>query len=435
MAYRWLAWWLMLLGSPAVFAGGFQVSLQGIKQTGMGHTGIANPLDATSIYFNPGGLSLTRKNNLSVNAYVLLPKLQFKEEGTGDIYDMDAGAAFPFAAYWSWNAKQNQPWKIGLGVYTPFGSSVDWGRTWAGKYVLTSTSLRTIHIQPTFSYNIKDRVGIGAGFIYGRGSVALARNLPVTLPSGLDGEARLSGKAGGYGFNAGVHVRISKKLDVGVSYKSAIKYKAKNGEARFTVPTALRDSFLNTAISTELNTPWILDMGITYRPESRLAINLDVNYVGWKVYDTVAIDFQENTSVLDDIYLPRNFKNAFTIRLGGSYDIDSTFTIRAGTYLDLNPVRDGFVSPETPDADRFAITLGATMRSSERFELDVSFTYLEGVGRAEKQAENYAKLGGTYRGRGITFGVALNFNFGKKNKPLLPETPESPSTPTTPAAP
>jgi len=439
MAVRGLMWLLMLFGAwQIVLAGGFQVALQGVKQTGMGGTGVANPLDATSIYFNPGGLSLTNKNNLSFNGYLVSPKLQFREEGTNNVYDMDAGASFPFAGYWGWSPKPTQPWKFGLGIYTPFGSNVQWQDGWAGRYMVTSTTLRTIHIQPTFSYQIKDRVGIGAGFVYSRGSVALTRDLPITLASGLDAEARLSGAAGGYGFNAGIVVRVTKQFDVGFAYKSAIKYNASNGKARFTVPQALRDSFPDTGISTTLNTPWQMDAGITYRPEPKLAISLDVNYVGWSVYDEVVIDFEQNTSVLSDITLPRNFKNSFTIRLGGSYDIDSTFTIRAGTYLDLNPVQNGFVSPETPDSDRFGITLGGTMRSSERFELDVSVTYLEGVSRTEKQAENYARLGGTYKGRGLVIGLAFNFNLGKKAKPQLPEpspAPESQPTPENPPTP
>ena len=109
--------------------------------------------------------------------------------------------------------------------------------------------------------------------------------------------------------------------------------------------------------------------------------------------------------------------------------IDSSFTLRAGTYLDLNPVPDGFVSPETPDADRFAITFGGTIRTGNRFSLDVSMTYLEGVRRIEKQAENYAKLGGTYKGRAFTIGVALNFNLNKRIKPNPSVSPENPVAP------
>ncbi len=426
MGIRCVVYALLLLCAPSAMAGGFQVTAQGVKQTGMGGTGVANPLDATSIYFNPGALSFTRKNGLSLNAFMLLPKLQFREEGSNNIYKINAGAAFPFAGYWSWNTNPKQHWKLGIGVYTPYGSSVNWGSTWAGRYVLNSTNLRTIHIQPTFSYNIGDRVGIGAGFVYSRGSIELSRVLPLTLNTGEEGSVNLAGKANGYGFSAGILVHITPKLNVGASYKSSIKYGADNGTAKFIVPNALVDSFPNTSISTTLQIPWSLDMGLTYRPEPKLAISLDVNYVGWKVYDKVDIDFKQNTSVLPDISLPRNYKNGMTFRLGASYDIDSAFTIRFGTYLDLNPVSSGFVSPETPDADRFAVSLGGTLHSGDRFALDVSFTYLEGVKRTERQVENYANLGGTYKGRAITIGVALNFNISKKQKPIVIENPTAP---------
>ncbi len=426
MVFRIVVYFSLLFIANAAIAGGFQVALQGVKQTGMGGTGVANPLDATAIYFNPGGLSFTQKNSLNLNAWIILPKAQFREQGTNNIYDMNAGASFPFAGYWSWNTNPKQRWKLGVGVYTPYGSTADWGNTWAGRYVLNKIQLRTIHVQPTFSYNIGNMVGIGAGFVYSRGSVEQSRVLPIMLNTGNEGQVNLSGKAGGYGFNVGALVHITPKLDIGASYKSSIKYNADNGSAKFTVPDAFIDSFPNSSISTTLQIPWSLDMGITYRPEPKLAINLDVNFVGWKVYDEVNIDFAQNTAVLNDITLPRNFKNAMTFRIGASYDIDSSFTIRFGTYLDLNPVPDGFVSPETPDADRFAITLGGTLHSGNRFDLDVSFTYLESVRRQELQSENFANLGGTYKGRAITIGVALAFDLAKKQKPVIIENPTAP---------
>ena len=41
----------------ALLAGGFQVNLQGQKQTGMGHTGTGLLLDGASLLFNPGATS------------------------------------------------------------------------------------------------------------------------------------------------------------------------------------------------------------------------------------------------------------------------------------------------------------------------------------------------------------------------------------------
>ena len=39
------------------FAGGYQVGLHGVKQIGMGLVGTSLTLDASSLFYNPGGLS------------------------------------------------------------------------------------------------------------------------------------------------------------------------------------------------------------------------------------------------------------------------------------------------------------------------------------------------------------------------------------------
>lgn len=427
MALRSLVFALLLMLVSMAFAGGFQMPLQGVKQTAMGGTGLANPLDASSIFFNPGALSFTKTNSLNLNALIYLPKGQFREQGTNQIYSLGSGTQFPFAAYWSWNTNPTQQkWKLGVGVYTPYANRANWDSTWAGRYVLNSTKLNTINIQPTLSYNIGNRVGVGAGFVYSRAMYDYSRVLPITLNTNNEAQMSLSTKAGGYGFNAGVLVHITSRLDIGASYKSAIKYNSTNGSAEFNVPDALVDSFPNADVSATLQTPWSADVGITYWPEPKLAVSFDVSYVGWRALDDMDIDFARNTTLLSDMSLPNKFNNGLTFRLGGSYDIDSAFTIRFGTNLDLNTVPNGSVSPQLPGGDRFGITLGGTMRSGDKFELDVCFTYQETVRRTELQAENYASLGGTYKGRALTIGLALNFNVGKRQKPVPTENPVTP---------
>ncbi len=426
---------MMLLWGQTLVAGGFQTSLLGIKQAGMGHTGVANPLDATSIYFNPGALSLTPKNGIHIGANVLIPKVQFREEGTNKVYEMGGGTTFPFGGYWSWNAKPGQPWRIGLGVYNPFSFSADWGQSWAGRHLMIASSFNAFNIQPTFSYNIKDRVGIGAGFVYSRANWSLRQALPYMLPSGLDAEARYGNAFGGYGFNAGVLVKVTEKLNMGVSYKSGVKYKDDKGKIGFTVPGALVDSFPEAVASTTFQVPWSMDFGVTYQPAPKLGVSLDVNYTNWKNSYIFETFLRHNSSILSHFEpnlsqsaLSLSYNNAIAIRLGGSFDIDSNFTLRAGTFLDLTPVKNGFVSPAVPDSDKFGITFGGTMRTGDRFELDVAFTYQEGVRMKENPSENFANLGGTYKGRSIAIGLGLNFNLGKKAKPTLPET-ETPPQP------
>ena len=55
-----------LLAASLVYAGGFRVSLQGVKQLAMAHTS-AHAEDASVAFFNPAGISFI-PNKLSVAA-------------------------------------------------------------------------------------------------------------------------------------------------------------------------------------------------------------------------------------------------------------------------------------------------------------------------------------------------------------------------------
>lgn len=420
--------WLLgiwLLYAAGAFAQGLQTPFYGIKQSAMGGTGVSNPLDGSAMASNPGGLSFTHNNSLNLHAQLRLPKFQYKGEGTNVIDELGSGSTFPFAGYWAWSPKPAQPWKLGLAVSSPYNSKMDWGTTWAGRYVLNNSKLVGYQVQPTFSFNIKERLGVGAGFVYSRAVYGWSQSLPVALPSGVDGQSRLQASGNGFGFNAGIILRVHQKFDVGVAYKSALKHNLK-GTASFTAPTSLADQYPETDISSSLTLPWVLDAGFTYRPEPKMAVSVEVSYIGTKVYDEVVIDYARETDLVKDLAQPKQLQNCFTLKLGGSYQIDSSFTLRAGTYLGLSPVQDGFVSPEMPLGDVFGITLGGTLHTSERFGLDVAFTYQESVRRREFAEGNFAALGGTYKGRTIAISVALNFNLGKK--PKLPET-AAPITP------
>jgi long-chain fatty acid transport protein len=401
-------------------AGGFQVALQGQKQAGMAHTGVAIPQDASTLYFNPGALSFTKYSQISGNIWLVFPKIRFMEEGSNYLSGMKDHIATPFSFYASGSLKSTDKWKVGIGVYTPYGAQVEYPEAWPGRFVVQKTTLRTIYIQPTFSYKIGNKLGIGAGLIYSRGNVLLSRAIPLTDSLGNTATAELTGKGGSFSFNAGVYYEISKQFSIGANYKHGTTYKADDGNVDFTVPSALHDSFPDGRLSTTLRIPWEIDFGLSYRPMEKVTLAFDVNYVGWNVYDTIALDFEKNTSVAEDMYLPRNFKNSFTFRLGGQYDISKVLSIRGGTYIDLTPVQDGFVPPETPDADRFVLTAGATINAGH-LELNATLLYGQGLERVEKRSENYAALGGIYKGQAFILGIGMSYNFYKEKKADVPQ--------------
>ena len=66
------------------FAGGFQVNLQGTKQTGMGHLGTSFYLGASSTYFNPAMMGMDEgKVNIEAGISFIDSRVAYQNQQTG----------------------------------------------------------------------------------------------------------------------------------------------------------------------------------------------------------------------------------------------------------------------------------------------------------------------------------------------------------------
>jgi len=224
---------VLCLFGASVFAGGYQVRLQGHRQTSMGLIGVSLFGDASNLFYNPAGLSkMNTKYSFLVGGSGIFSTTAFGLENSVYTTQTDNPVGTPFFFYGA--GMVTEKLGVGVGVYTPFGSSANWGEDWAGAHLIQDISMKAIFIQPTVSYKINDMFSIGAGFIFTTGSVeinkAVAFNSATTM-----GQANLSGNAeNGYGFNVGVTVTPNDQWSIGIDYRSEIIMKMKGGDATFT---------------------------------------------------------------------------------------------------------------------------------------------------------------------------------------------------------
>ena len=401
---------VFVFGTSVLTAGGFQINLQGQKQTGMGHAGTGLCLDNASILFNPGALSfLDSLKGIYIGASFIMPKTTYADYATRYVAHPVKHIGTPFTLYGVYKFKKAKNWNCGLGIYTPFGSKVQWEDDWKGQFLIREIDLKTIFIQPTVSYKVTDRLGIGAGFIYATGSFSLRKGVPLQDSLGNYGEGNLEGKASGYGFNAGIYFKATEKFSIGFDYRSEVKVSVNGGTAEFNVPSSLGYKFPSTTFSTQLRLPQVATLGLGYTPNNKLKLAFDVNFVGWKSYDSLVIDFADNTDALKDIHSPRMYKNSYIFRLGAQYKLNEKWTIRCGTYYDMTPVKAGYLTPETPDSDKLGITAGASFNITKKIHLDASFLYIEGKKRTDTNLET--EFTGTYKTRALVPGVSLEYVF------------------------
>lgn len=404
---------VLLATSPVVTkAQGFQVNLQGQAQQGMGGAGTAVMQDANAVFFNPGGMSFIKGNAVELGMTPTFANGQFLDANTGANPRTTSPTSTPFSAYAMYGGKDSTKFfgkmKLGLGVYTPFGSTVDWEEGWTGRYTLTHLQLKAIFIQPTVSYKLHKMVGIGAGFNIVSGAVNLQKDIPVVDNDGNVGHAELSGKAMAYGVNAGVYFTPIKQLSVGLTYRSKIKMNVKDGDATFTVPSSLDANFPDQKFSSTLPLPQVITLGIGVKPIDKLDIALDINHVGWKAYDTLAFDYEKNTSSLADTKSPRNYKDIIALRFGVQYKIIESLAVRAGIAYGQTPVQDGYVTPETPDNNRINYTFGVGYTIKNKFGINASFLYTS-IKRTDTNIET--QLSGTFHTKVVAPGLSLSYKF------------------------
>ena len=164
---------MMALTTASAFAGGYRVSLQGQKQLAMGHTGVAVVNSAEVLFFNPAGASfLNDRFNFSFGSSVLFARTAFQNE-TYNWHASTENIGAPLNLYASYRA--NDWLTLGLAVYTPYGSAVEWEDDWQGSHLVNNIDLKAIYIQPTVAVKVADNFSVGGGLIYVTGSVNFNR--------------------------------------------------------------------------------------------------------------------------------------------------------------------------------------------------------------------------------------------------------------------
>lgn len=441
---------LSLLPMSYVAAEGYQVNAQSTKQAGMGHVGAAMKLGAESMHFNPAGLVFMDKNfDLSAGITGVFANGKFAGDN-GYVAKTDNSVSTPLYAYAGF--KIYDFLAAGVSINTPYGSSINWGRDWKGAHLVQDISLQAFNIQPTVSWKILDNLSIGAGLMMEFGNIELNRAL--IAPRAMTGlaenmmgqlgpmlemmpqykpiveqlvtematydevsaaSASLKGDAGiRFGFNVGAMYDINDKFTIGVSYRSKVKARVKEGDVRLSYANELGIKGLlqqvnglvgqlqaggitipgipanginippldQATFSAELPLPDNWNVGLTYTPNDRWVVSGEVQFVGWGAYDALNVNFYPSSELSDyDINAPKKYKNSRIYRLGTQFAATNRLDLRLGAYFDESPVEDDYLNPETPSMNKLGITAGLSFRPLESLSVDFAFSYVTGFGR------------------------------------------------------
>lgn len=408
-----------------LFAGGFQLNLQGIKGVGMGgaFTGLGS--DASTVFFNPAGMNNLSGHHFTAGFNYVMPKVSLQTPETANINQTSPNAT-PFHFYYS--GQLNDRMKFGFLVNNQFGSTSSFEDNWQGRYIIQNIALKTFMFQPTMSYKIHDKLFVGGGFVYTRGSFTTEKAIPVASATTTEGKASLSGSGDGVGYNIGLFSNIyslkketsTTDFRLGVSYRSSMPIDLPDGEVEFTnIPVSLQNKFpAKTTFVSKITLPSVFTVGFSVKHSKEnysLEFAYDLIYTAWSSYDTLAFNFANNDT--PDSKTTKDWQNAMTHRFGLDFTYKQKYSVRVGAYYDKTPIKDGFVSPELPDATQLAYTAGLGYKVNDKFSID--FSYIRQSARRESSLES-AGFTAKYNRIVNVFGIGLNYNFSCKAKETAP---------------
>jgi len=369
-------------------ASGFALQNQNGAGTGYAFAGAAAVAeDASTIYFNPAGMAyLPTGHNFTVAASAIMRSVEFKNNGTtpylgrpatfpiGDDGGDGGGTALVPGLYWSYAI--NPSLFVGLGISAPYGSETEYDKSFAGRFSGRYTSIETMNINPSIAYKFNEVVTVGFGLNYASTEVKLKQAAPVFTPVVIGGvprlvptgetEAKIKGDDSTWGWNIGAMFQVTPTTRLGVSYRSKLDHEL-GGD--------LEVGATKTNVTADLETPDNFSLALSQKFGADLEILADATWTGWSsVKQLTAVNDATGRPAASVLF---NYENTWRFGLGGKYQLNPGWNLRAGIAYDQSPVPDAESRTMTvPDSDRIWLSVGARWQINKAASVDFAYAHI-----------------------------------------------------------
>lgn len=427
---------LALLGTAGVAqAAGFNLLEQNNSGLGNAYAGSAAVADnASTIYFNPAGLSHLDGVQISTGVSFIRPGFKFKDNGStmpaalpgvakgGTGGDAGGWGVVPnfFASY-----KVNNKVAVGLGISAPFGLKTEYDPNWMGRYHSRSFDIKTINVNPAVSFNLDDSFSVGLGLNIQHIQATYEKATPVplvhprtgTMLGVTSGDAKTKVKNTALGWNIGFLYAPTDDTRIGLSYRSRVKHKASGDTTvNFMNPLTRSVTQLTSDAAATVSLPDMLILSGYKRLNDKWEIMGDISWTGWASLPELTITNKNFPATSRDTTLQLHFKNSWRVAVGANYALNDSWKIKTGLAWDQSPVRDTkHRLASLPDSNRYWLSLGAQYKPSANTTLDVGYTYV--IAQKSKVDNNnanpvlYGTLKGSYKANSHIVGLQLSHRF------------------------
>lgn len=405
---------LAAIVAPAtVVAGGFSLNEQSASAMGTANAGAAaNPENATTVLFNPAGMSQLSGTNLSFGASVLDIDAEAKNDSVsatnvlggpvaggngGDIADP---AVLPNVYL---THEINDSIDVGFGIHAPYGLAADYENDFVGRYFADKTELTAISFSPSVAVNNGQGLSMGVtmNIMYAEGRLSKYQDVrggiyQTLVGAGLSAQqAAAQASAAGdayeaaYGvpyadvkgddvavnFRVGFLYELSDKTQLGLTAQTGTEFELE-GDIKLTgypvpdanSPVGLSPTTLSEDVKVPLAIPESATFGIRHQLTDDVTLLAGATYSRWSRFEELDINSAEGDSGAVSMasgrtgdtpitHITEKWKNTWQFNVGGIWQATPAWAFKAGYAWDESPV-DQYVTARVPSEDRHWLTLG-----------------------------------------------------------------------------
>ena len=372
-----------------------------------------------------------------------------------------------------------------FGFYPPYAPDLAYDPDGPQRYSLIDTLVIQTVTGPSVAHRFKDWITVGAGVSWN--TLIAEQQLKVSLPfhasdalsvaeagwspepnedpaNDLAFSFRAVDKAA-FGWNLGLLLEPPEsRWAVGVMLQPPVAFDAKGEmEADFSEHTLYTEGLLtrevimnatsqDQAVTLDVAMPLIIKGGVLFRPTDRSEIELASVWQNWSSIQELVISnvdmvidlnddllegwenllgddpvVIEDAVIDEDVVLPANYLDSWSLRLGGQQALGERWIVRMGGFYETSAIPTATQSVSLVDGNKFGYGTGATFWASDSWAFDAGVfqSFLQERTISDSQArqisvhpingsflEGTVVGNGTFRSSVFIFGGGLNWYFG-----------------------
>lgn len=387
-------------------AGGFLLTEQSALGLGRAYAGIGvDGTDQSGVYFNPATMMLHKGTHLQMGGVYVDTNMEYSgKDATGNPVSENGRGHGEVVPNFFYTTDVTENMRFGLGVTVPFGMNTSYNEDWAENTSGISSRILTIDVNPNFAWKLNEKwsFGAGASIQYARASLKTGKNIANIASF----HSQIKADSISWGYNFGVMFTPVDNIRLGLSYRSQIKHDAEgdlsfgnyqgadlseNPDLKLIYALAKNNAVLDGA-ATVTAPAWAM-LNAAWDVNEIVSLYATLRWTDWSSFDELTL--KGNGMAMSTI--ENHWKDTYLGTIGFDYRLNPTWTLRAGIGYETSPVdKEEYRMAIIPDTDRLWLSLGASYKLDDRFQFDVGFSHLRGVGDRDLYrhvGDNYTKAG------------------------------------------